>query len=186
MQQPGANPAMPYAPQFAQPRRSFFRSTGCVTAIVGLIALGLLAAGASRYLKLPSFGNTHHVVGVSDEIVKGSGRLVEAPVDDLAAADLKTMAAKEIGDAFGQDAVNPYGIDTEGVRDKNTDQTTFYAGGSFECLIRKDREHVVWKVGYQRDEQGKWSMVSHEAYYQTDDGVAQFDWDVKKFIHLVR
>jgi hypothetical protein len=186
MNQTGPNPAMAYPTQYLRPRQSFFRSTGFAATLVGIGALGLLYYGFSHYAKLPSLsGGAHQVAGISDELKKSSGSLVDQPIDDAAVADLKTMAAKEISDAFGQEAINPWEISTQAIRNKLTDETTYYAGGDFYCLVNKDREHVQWKIAYVRDEQEKWRMIKREAWYVTDDGYAQFDFDVKKFIHLV-
>jgi hypothetical protein len=186
MQMPGPNPTMAYPGQYRPARPSFLRSTGFAALLVGLVACGLLFLGASRYLKLPSIvGGGHRVTGVSEDLAKSSGSLVDQPIDDAAVADLKSMAAKEIDDAFGPDVANPWEISTQAIRNKLTNETTYYAGGDFYCIVAKDREHVLWKIAYVRDEQGKWRMLDRQAWYQTDDGYAQFDFDVKKFIHLV-
>jgi hypothetical protein len=153
--------------------------------LVGLLAVGLFVWGVSHYLKLPALGSTHHVIGVADEISKGAGRIVEEPMDGGVSSDLKAMAQQQIGDAFGQQAVNPWGIDTESLRNKDTEEITYYASGSFECVVRQDSEHVEWKLKFTRNTKGEWALVDRQAYYQTGDGVSQFDWDLKKFIHLI-
>lgn len=186
MQQGMSNPAMPYGGAYRPPRGAFFRSPGFAALLVGLVALVMLGVGGSKYLKLtPGVPAVHRSVGFSDELAKSQGSLVDQPVDDTSVSELQGMAADEINNAFGAGAVNPPDVGIHAVRNKLTDQTTYRADGEFDCVVVKDREHVQWKIDYVRDDQGKWRMIDRQAYYQTDDGVAQFDFDVKKFIHLV-
>jgi hypothetical protein len=174
-------PGQPFVGGYKKP---FWQTPGCAAFGLFIALIALVGGAFIHFLKIPlHLGPTVSGTRIPTEMGFGADAKAGEVPDDIA-GQIKQLSVQFINGNFGPGIIAEAGVDVKSITDKSTQGSTYLASGNFPGFVDGQNVNVQWELAFVSDGKSGYLIQNKEAYYATTDGVAQYDFSLKKFIRL--